>query len=94
MGAYVNPPSGTKEEWLQKNAIRMDSAPVNFDEIPPGSLPVAVVDNGPFTSAGICFDPGELAEFRRPDGRPRQWFMAKIEDLKTVSNLEQYLKAD
>lgn len=90
MGAYVNPPNGTKEEWLGKNATRLAGPPAKFDEVP-GSLPISLVDNGPFTAAGICFDQGELAEFSRRDGRKREWFMAKIEDLKTASNLDKYL---
>ena len=92
MGAYVNPSGESKEEWLSKNATKLDGPPSKFDEVP-GSLPVSLVNNGPFTAAGICFDQGELAEFSAPDRRPKKWFMAKIEDLMSVSNLDRYLKA-
>ena len=91
MGAYVNPPDGKKGKWLDENADRLVKPPAKYDEVP-GSLPVCLVDNGPFTAAAICFDQGELDEFNSPgDRRPREWFMAKVEDLMPVSDLKQYL---
>ncbi|KKK55786.1 hypothetical protein LCGC14_3071060 [marine sediment metagenome] len=64
MGDYINPPEGTKEDWLEENGelVAAPSWP------PPADMVlVCLVDNGPFTAAAICYDEGEFSEFNAPD---------------------------
>jgi len=81
MGYYVNPKDMEKEEWLAKHgqAIPLcDALGLDFDEF----LPVCLVDNGPFTAAGIGFDKREAMDFARPDGRPKTWYRVRRLDLE------------
>jgi hypothetical protein len=83
MGYYVNPSSTSKETWLQENGTKVPDV-LKFDE-KPGYRPVCLVDNGPFTAAGICYDDRELDAFKRPDDwRPKQWFMVPINKLLEI----------
>ena len=81
MGFYVNPRNETKEAFLQREGI---SAPVSpkttWASVPKGFLPVALINNGFFTAAGIAYCEKELDAFTDlTDTRPRQLFMVKIE---------------
>lgn len=71
MGYYVNPRDRSKEQWLAENG-----EPTNGPcEITEEHLPVVLVDNGPFTAAGVGFDAREIEAFTLPhDRRPKQWF--------------------
>lgn len=95
MGAYINPVDETKESWLQKNATLAGhaNAPKTINDVP-NHLPVCLVNNGPFTAAGIAFDERELAAFIYPDGRYKEWYWVETEKLMdpNVSDLHYYLK--
>jgi hypothetical protein len=95
MGAYVNPPVGTKEQWLEQNGTRA-SANIKFRDIPANSMLVVVVDNGMFTAAGICFDEREFNDFTdESDDRPKRYFVVETEKLHTVSDeLKDYMKKE
>lgn len=79
MGSYINPPHVSKEQFLEAHGIEItqdEAAAFDFgngDKV----LPVVLVDNGPFTAAAIAYSPGELAEFTKPDRRPRKWFLVE-----------------
>jgi hypothetical protein len=97
MGAYVNPSDQSKEEWLEENADKITkqeakeiSENIKYSE----EMAVCLVDNGPFTAAGICFEEREFEAFSRADDpRPKLWFRAKTEDLLKVSDeLEKYME--
>lgn len=91
MGAYINPRDMRKEEWLEKNAVRVVN--LCWAEVKPETLPVCLVDNGPFTAAGIAYSEEEFVSFHRYDGRPKCWYIAPIDKLHTVSpELVKYLK--
>lgn len=96
MGAYVNPKDMTKEDWLKANAEGISpTAPVAIDAMSPNHLPVCLVDNGPFTAAGIAFNERELQAFNDPnDYRMKVWFWVPKEKLMNpdVSDLHYYLK--
>lgn len=87
MGYYINPPTMSKEGWLQQHARRQANgdivsrtAPEKFrEEI---DVAVCLVDNGWMTAAGICVDQRELETFTNPsDNRPKFWFMVPIADI-------------
>ena len=92
MGCYVNPVGETKESWLEANARRIPRP-----SWPPsdGQLQVCLVQNRHFTAAGIAFTEAEMIAFSDPDDfRPKRWYSASIEDLKTVSPLADYLRGE
>jgi hypothetical protein len=96
MGCYVNPPGGSKEEWLRDNATKVNGigieAPV-WNEIADDELPVCLVDNGPFTAAAVGFSEQEMNDFDDPDDdRPKMWFTVKVEKLFEVSDLKRWIK--
>lgn len=94
MGCYVNPKNESKETWLEKNGTPM---PITYDTTfahycEGDCLPVILVDNGFFTAAGVAYDEREFTDFTSPmDPRPKKGYKVKIEDLKTVSDIENYL---
>ena len=93
MGAYVNTKDNNKEKWLRDNGeARPMSYP--FDAIPDGSMAVVLMDNGPFTAAGICYSESEFKEFTNPnDTREKQMYIVTIDKLHTVSpELAGYMK--
>lgn len=94
MGYYVNPKNESKESFLQREGIVAPRIPkTTWESVPKGFLPVALVNNGPFTAAGIAFCARELEAFTGlDDNRPRQLFMVKIEKLIPVagSDFKQY----
>ena len=69
MGFYVNPSDMTKEEWLQKHG-QITETPVW--PAPEGTIPVCLIDNGPFTAAGIAYCEQEFYEFLAPDSTPEE----------------------
>lgn len=88
MGIYVNPEGETKEDWLAKHGKILLGVP-KWDDVEEGKLPVCLLDNGPFTAAGVADSPSELDAFSRPDDpRPKTWFMVSIVDLETVCGEE------
>lgn len=79
MGFYINPTDQTKEDFLFKNGhlIRDKHAKdVLSGKLFEGKfLPVCLMDNGPFTAAGIAYDEAEIEAFQvEGDRRPKTWF--------------------
>lgn len=92
MGSYINPPSGDREAWLVEHGA-VTSSP-SWRDRPAKSLPVCLVDNGPFTAAAIAYNEGEFDHFNGGDPgdtRPRAWYYVPIDDLRAVSNIAGYL---
>jgi hypothetical protein len=83
MGFYINPPTLTKEAWLDQNGKQLTEAPV-WKDIPFDSLPVCLVDNTMFTAAGIAYDEGEFNDFMSPDRRRKIWFIVPKEKILEV----------
>jgi len=80
MGIYVNPINETKEDFLNREGTRLFEVPL-FNEVPDGHVAVCLIDNGPFTAAGVCDSESELAEFSNPDGRRKTWFIVRLSRL-------------
>ena len=74
MGFYVNPPDMTKEEWLQKHG-QVTETPTW--PAPEGTISVCLVDNEPFTAAGIAYCEQEFYAFMAPDSTPEEIAAAK-----------------
>jgi len=92
MGAYINPKGRSKESWLEEFGELIETPPKTVD-LSSEFLPVCLMDNGPFTAAGIAFNQLELDAFTvKSDTRPKIWYMAHKEALLDVSNLKGYLK--
>ena len=80
MGQYINEIKGEhigtsfdeKRVALKINGAEAINVPEEWQE----GL-VCVVDNGFFAAAAYCYSKGELEEFKREDGRPKQWFLYK-----------------
>lgn len=89
MGFYINPKNETKEEFLAKKGIAVPNT-FKWENRLPNTLPVVLVDNGPFTAAGIAYSKEEYLQFNNhdpSDERAKIVFLVDIDDLIPVSNL-------
>jgi hypothetical protein len=96
MGAYINPSACEKEEFLREKAKEVTVETVksfNYEDNN-DCLPVVLVNNGAFTAGAIAYSARERDAFLRPDGRPKNYYIAKIEDLLLVSNLRFFYRGN
>lgn len=98
MGAYINPPDMSKEDFLLAHGKPIQMTDITLagffgadgnakgdDRI------VCLIDNGEFSAAGIAFDANELEAFTYPgDRRDKSFFLVPKAKLLGVSNLHQY----
>ena len=89
MGIYINPKNMSKEKWLESNAKYTDFIPPSFDQSKE-TMVVCLVDNGPFTAAGIAYSEKELRDFAIPDGRMKMWFVVETSKLLEVEPSLKY----
>lgn len=91
MGFYIDPKDQTKEDFLRKhgivcrNIIPTNNAALisnNAGELPEAYVIVCLMDNGDFTAAGIAYNQDELAAFKNPDGRPKQFWIVELRHLR------------
>lgn len=88
MGCYINPPTGTKEDWLAEHGhqVWLTECQITTTEVP-----VCLVDNGGFTAAAVAFDKHELKAFSDPaDPRYKVWYMVPREEARKVSDLANW----
>ena len=76
MGYYINPKSGTKEQWLAEYGKLIPMYDAEHHKAG-DSVVVCLVDNGMFTAAGIAYDDRERDAFAIPDGRSKQWYLVR-----------------
>ena len=85
MGMYVNPTNGPKEGWLNAHAEHVLTKAPKWDDVSFNKGIVCLVNNGPFTAAGICYSRDELECFADPkDMRPKVWFIVPKDALIAV----------
>jgi len=92
MGAYINPKGMEKEGWLKEHA--KETKLLKWSEVPKGKAFLVWIDNNIFTAIGICFNEEEfdyITKELKHDVRPRNYYLADIDKLYEVSNLEDYL---
>ena len=84
MGDYVNPEDGSsKEIRLQNNGERKSIVHHTFKDCPEHQLPVILMDNGPFTAAGICSNEHDWDVKTLPhDTRPKELYFVDKDKLK------------
>ncbi len=80
MGYYINPETGTKEEWLRTHGEVVEGT----WPPPPDHTLVCLIGNDGFTAAGIAYDLGERDEFAEPDGRRKMWYSVPTEQILEV----------
>ncbi len=86
MGYYINPPDMSKEEFLKSFGRRLESAPTEHEN--EEGVAVCLVNNGPFTAAGIIFNANELEAFSDPqDYRPKIWYRVEEKHLAPYCGL-------
>jgi hypothetical protein len=63
-----------------------------WEKFSPGSLPVVLISNGPFTAAAVAYCKKEYEEFteHESDARLRIIYEASISDLLEVSDLQNF----
>lgn len=94
MGYYIETEAAkNKANWLVDNAggvIVQQATPTPTHD----SIPVVVVDNGPFEAAGIAYDQEELRAFTDPfDPRPKTIVMVPRDNvIKLCPRVESKLK--
>lgn len=80
MGVYIDPTDGSdKLDWLLENGSPVTLDFVRSFEYSKETLPVCLVDNGPFMAAGVGFNREESSRFMGNDGRPKRWFLVNKE---------------
>lgn len=85
MGFYVNPPTETKEDFLERESLWTTNK-IEWKNVPVGFLPVVHVNNGWVTDANIAYSEQELKALTDSnDPRPKRIFLVKIKDLLPVS---------
>lgn len=94
MGCYIDPQNEDKEIFLAREGREVESDYIsqNYKTIKEkGDLPVVLVDNGPFSAAGVAYTEREFERFVRYDNRPKRFFIVPIEKLKEVSDVKCWL---
>lgn len=86
MGYYIEVPQhkGKAQQIIDLHGARWSPDVPSFKDIKEDEAIICVVDNGPFEAAAFVYNEDELAEFARPDGRPKYWLImdrAKAEEL-------------
>ena len=90
MGCYVNPTNESKETWLEREGKRVNA--INWNIKPLDTLPVVLMNSGPFTAAGVAYSESELKAFTQPsDNRSKIYYYVSIEKLSKVSPILDYL---
>lgn len=88
MGYYINPQHTSKEQWLNDYGLEVtdptwDLLATSFpgtEHSPEGrGVYVCLVDNGPFTAAGICYNEQEFDAFNAVDTTHEEIAAAKAE---------------
>ena len=93
MGYYVNPPQESKEAFLNREGI--SSPNLEWKDVPQGTLPVVLVDNGYFTAAAVAYSQKEYEYFidSTKDKRPKKVYQIGHPKCTKESAISQVLNA-
>ncbi len=88
MGIYVNPPTESKEQFLDREGVKI----LNLDTpIIDSQILVCLVQNSAFTVAGIAYNEKELQEFKKPtDHRKKTWYRVSKLSLKPILSEREF----
>lgn len=75
MTQYLNPIGISKNDWLEKNALELPSAPYLLPD-DDNEVYVCLVQNPGFSAAGVALTQFDLDRFTAPDTRPKKWYLA------------------
>lgn len=86
MGVYINPPTGSKEEWLlacdSLVMARRQDIVREYDNLrSKGLIPLVWVDNGDFSALGVMYCKGEAERMCIEDERPKMFCATKLVDV-------------
>jgi hypothetical protein len=88
MGYYIEVPSiAGKAKQLEQlyGAEILDSRP-RWEDVPPDTAVIVVVDNGLFEAAGYAYDEAEFRAFTQPsDMRPKTFLLMPREQAELLS---------
>ena len=84
MGYYIDPPRGTKEQFLEEEGHPISLEALRKYTFDQDTLPVCLVHNGfGFTAAGIAYNKTELSRFLSGIyDRKHQWYLVPRDILK------------
>lgn len=95
MGTYINPKTGSKEDFLREHGLRVyswTSVEQLWETCSWDHRPVVLVDNGAFTAAGVAYCLKELRAFLNPrDPRTKTVYYCPIIKLRELIGLPQIL---
>jgi hypothetical protein len=110
MGLYINPKDEPKEAWVLDHAMPLDETALRgwkYDANPvvAAIVPIVVIDNGAFRAVGVLYSAKERERFlssldyKRTERRGRRarpmWFgFATVEDVRKVSDYDDYVGGD
>lgn len=91
MTQYLNPMTMSKEAFLEKHGVRIDEndlkSHINDDRSV--TCVVVLVDNGPFTAAGIICGEMDRRDFTDPnDFRPRSFYLVDTVDINNEGGVD------
>ena len=100
MGLYINPPSTTKEAFLVKygTIISQEEFAGFIPAKNPDHIAICLMDNGPFTAAGIGYSSAECRAFAGEDGRFKLFYRVKRSDITkelcgvSIDELHNYMR--
>jgi len=106
----INPKDEPKEQWVAAHAMPLDEAALRgwkYDAADSGHgiVPIVVIDNGAFRAVGVLYSAKERERFlssldyKRTERRGRRarpmWFgFATVEDVRKVSDYDDYVGGD
>lgn len=81
------PARGKANVLAKTEGVQEINCPSKYDDVSAEKAIICVVDNGMFDAAGYAYCEAEFEVFKRPDMRPKRWFLM---DKRLVNRLTEY----